>query len=372
MIALDLPQVFSVRVSVLTSIVVLGGCSRRDLPDGPPPEPPVSTTSTTPGPTEPTEPLLDAFVGSPCESDADCPYASAICLRSDEGFPGGTCSALCSTTCPDATGFPTTACADGSVLPPEAAFIDDGACLSRCDFGAFPFEGCRPGYGCVPAPRPTQPDVELYVCVPSETDALTPCLADLADRGVPFSPTYIADSSPSGHPELTCHVEEPVVVGSGYQGVDLIFHQGTHPGTVRGACNMAQALADTIDDVAGQGVVTLRHLGTVACRTIGSSSTLSRHAYGDAIDISGFDFGDGTRWTYEADWQHDTDQPTGEAAQWLYDTTYGWNEQALWSIILTPNYNLDHDNHVHADLTPDRDFIGFVGGPLIMTSPHGD
>ena len=30
---------------------------------------------------------------------------------------------------------------------------------------------------------------------------------------------------------------------------------------------------------------------------------------------------------------------------------------AVWNIVLTPNYNADHRNHFHVDLTPDADFI---------------
>jgi hypothetical protein len=29
----------------------------------------------------------------------------------------------------------------------------------------------------------------------------------------------------------------------------------------------------------------------------------------------------------------------------------------VWNIVLTPNYNADHRNHFHVDLTPDADFI---------------
>lgn len=360
------------RLWLLPTLAAWIACSTSRPPDGPPAEPPASTPTTPDDPTTgPTTPPPSAFIGSPCSTDADCPYADGICLTEGEGFPGGTCSALCASTCPDAFGYPTTACADPSVLPGEVRTLDDGACLSRCDFGVYPFEGCREGYGCIPSPRPTQPEVELYVCVPSATDALSPCLWELADRGVPFSPTLIADRSPPGHPNLTCHVEEPVVFGSGYEGVDLVFHQGSSPGTVSAGCEMAHALADTLEGVADDGVVVARHLGTVACRTIGDGSVLSQHASGNAIDLSGFDFGDGTAWTYEQHWDHDTDMPEGEAARWLYDTTYGWNEDEVWNVILTPNYNLAHDNHVHADLSPGRDFIGFVGS-IVMPNPHGD
>jgi hypothetical protein len=37
----------------------------------------------------------------------------------------------------------------------------------------------------------------------------------------------------------------------------------------------------------------------------------------------------------------------------------------VWNIVLTPNYNADHRNHFHVDLTPGSDFIERrVGDPI--------
>ena len=319
-----------------------------------------TTEPTTDPTTEPTEPL-EAFVGSPCEVDADCPYDGGRCLVDQDGFPGGSCSVACDAFCPDAVGFPTTFCVDGADLEVDAApdLGGDGVCMSRCDFGAYPFDGCREGYGCVELPRVSDEDTRAYTCVPGAS-ALSPCLEGLAARGVPFAPILLPDRVPEGAPDLTCHVEEPIVFYSGYRGVDLVFYEGSAPGTLRGACEMGHALADTIDDVEPRGVVTLRHLGSYVCRVIAGTSRLSRHAYGDALDISGFDFDDGSRLTLLEDWEHETTEFSTDGAAWLYDTAHGWHEDQIWSVILTPNYNLAHDNHFHVDLTPGSDFIGFA------------
>ena len=167
----------------------------------------------------------------------------------------------------------------------------------------------------------------------------------------------------------TCHVEEPVSFRPGYLGVDLVYYDGVDGSPASGACELAQALADTIEDVVDDGVVVLRHLGTYNCRTIAGTDTLSRHAFGDAIDIYGFDFEDGTAWTLVDNWEHDTTSFSTDAGAWLYDTSHGWHDQQLWNIILTPNYNDAHDNHFHVDMTPGSDFIGFTDGRYIGPSP---
>jgi len=57
---------------------------------------------------------VQTFIGSPCQVDADCTYEGGVCLT--EGFPMGSCSLPCDRLCPDLDGFPTTFCAQTSVL----------------------------------------------------------------------------------------------------------------------------------------------------------------------------------------------------------------------------------------------------------------
>jgi hypothetical protein len=351
-------------------------CTRAlDAPTFETPSTPVSSTDSTPTSTDPTStppPVGDdgptGFVGAPCDRDRDCPYEGGTCLRERDGFPRGTCSVACDQYCDDADGHPTTFCAEIGALPPAVGDLGDGACLSRCNFAIFPDTGCRPDYGCVETARANADDA-TYVCLPNERTTLPACLDDLVARGVPFEPTVLADAHPADDPSLTCHVEDPVRMFSGYAGVDLAYADGEDPESVVGACSLAHALADTLEDVAAEGVVRVRHLGTYNCRTIAGSTSLSRHGYGDAIDISGFDFEDGARWTLYDDWEHDATAFDTEAGEWLYDTAHRWHDDALWTIILTPDYNAAHDDHFHVDLTPGSDYIGFTGATFLGETP---
>lgn len=354
-------------------ILLILGCSTkldgdtRSAPTDTVP-PGATTPSSPPDPGDPpgTTPALEGYVGSPCATDADCPYEGGTCLRDDEGFPLGSCSAPCDQFCEDAAGFPTTFCAEIDALPSTVGRLGDGGCVSRCNFEYYPYAGCRDGYGCVEAFRANDSD-STWVCLPDVPSDLPSCLADLAGRGVPFEPTIMGgDVADNGE---ACVVEEPVSFRPGYLGVDVIYYDGADGSPVSGACTMAHALADTIEDVVDDGVTAVRHLGTYNCRTIAGTDTLSRHAYGDAIDIYGFDFADGDAWTLEGDWEHDTTSFATEAGAWLYDTSHGWYDQRLWNIILTPNYNSAHDNHFHVDMTPGSEFIGFGDGRTFGPSP---
>lgn len=343
--------------TVFLTLLLTAGCSTEIPGEGGPNDDTDDTQQTTEeeGVQIPIGPL--GFVGSPCESVADCPFTDAVCLSPSEGFPDGMCSVGCDQFCPDLDAHPTTFCVEDRALPADAPVLGDGACAARCDFEFFPTTGCRADYGCVAERRANETGTSKFVCMPNAETDLSECYFELAAMGVSFEPTLIADDSPSSHPSLTCHVQDPVRVKSPVYGVDLLYSNGNTPSAVTGSCEFAKSLALTAADVEAEGAVALRHLGTYNCRVISGTNRLSRHAYGDAIDISGFDFADGETYTLYDDWQHGTSNPDGAAAEFLYDAAYRWFGQNYWEIILTPNYNSAHDDHFHVDLTPNGDYI---------------
>lgn len=317
------------------------------------------------------EPTGGGWIGSPCGSADDCDYEDAVCIS---GAPDGMCSLACERYCPDRDGFPMTFCVDEASLPPEAGGFVEGACFSRCDYGFFPEMGCRDGYGCVRMPRANEPDTLHFACVwGRESDPLTECQRMLVTLGVPFEPTTHEPESPSTHPTLTCTIEDPVILHPPIHGVDLTSPWGETP-SMLAACSMAIALVRTVDDVAARGVTTIWHMGTYNCRVIAGTDRLSRHAYGDAIDFSGFTLEDGTHYTLVDHWEHDTDAPTTPGGAFLYEAAHRWFDEYVWNIILTPNYNAAHDDHFHVDLTPESHFLEFVptAGRYIGPAPYAD
>jgi len=224
----------------------------------------------------------------------------------------------------------------------------------------------------VVASRANDPGTEVFVCLPDRDSELATCYLDLADRGVAFEPTVMADAHPDTHPNLTCHVENPLWVFSPVFDVQLQNYSGTETPRVLAACNMAHALASTIEDVEPHGVDALLHMGTYNCRVIAGTSTLSRHAFADAIDIGGFHFTDTTLYTLYDNWEHDTTSPQTPGGIFLYEAAHRWFDGYIWNIILTPNYNADHDNHFHVDMTPTSHFLGFWDGRYIGPAPYAD
>jgi hypothetical protein len=105
--------------------------------------------------------FLRGFIGGPCDSPGDCAYEGGVCLTGEDGYPGGTCSAECETSCPDRAGPNAyTAC-----VPMEGGVR---RCLARCDYTLFE-NGCREGYTCEERSHPTGGSPRR-VCVPFSCD----------------------------------------------------------------------------------------------------------------------------------------------------------------------------------------------------------
>ena len=312
----------------------------------------------------------DGFIGSPCVSDDQCAFEGGVCLT--EGFPDGMCSKACDNICPDEDGHPTTFCVDSSVLP--SPDLTGGWCVSRCDLQVFPSMGCRDDYGCLIEERYEEPGTETFACIPGDESDLNDCHYSLADRGVAFEPTIRAAETPDERPDLVdaCSVEDPVWVLSPVFGVELKYYDGSATPRTLASCDMAHALADTIEDVVGEGVTSLLHIGTYNCRAIAGTSDLSQHSYADAIDIYGFEFDDGETWTLVDHWEHGTTSFSTDAARFLYEAAYRWYDDRIWNIILTPNYNAAHDNHFHVDLSAGSHYVGVTDGRYIGPALYVD
>jgi hypothetical protein len=127
-----------------------------------------------------------------------------------------------------------------------------------------------------------------------------------------------------------------------------------HPATM--SCFLAARLdafeRDVVPRLAaadlGQRVARIEHLGAYSCRSIsGRHDRLSEHAFGLAIDISGFRLADGSLVSVERDWWK-----PGRKRDFLRHLAR--SACGYFSVVLTPDSNRDHYNHMHFDIGPDR------------------
>jgi hypothetical protein len=184
--------------------------------------------------------------------------------------------------------------------------------------------------GSAPAPPP-----------PAPISSSEQCLRDLGARGVEY---HLAAMPAATAP---CEVETPVEVAS----TGLAWNR---PGLV--SCAMADVLdrftVEQVEPMArrylGTNVIRLDQIGAYSCRRIiGSAPGWSAHASGRAIDIAGFDLAGGGNVTVERDW-HDA----GARGAFLHAVALA--ACSYFNIVLTPESNQYHYNHMHLDIGPGK------------------
>jgi hypothetical protein len=177
---------------------------------------------------------------------------------------------------------------------------------------------------------------------PSPIESGAACLADLDAREVVYRPLDLDEPK-----DPRCHVSTPVRLSR--PAVPL-----NRPATM--SCFLADrldafergALQKLAMEDLGHRVVRVDHLGAYSCRaSTGRNHQLSEHAYGLAIDISGFRLSDGTSVGVERDWAQ-----SGPKSAFLHHVARA--ACGYFSVVLTPDSNSDHVNHFHFDLGPSR------------------
>ena len=168
------------------------------------------------------------------------------------------------------------------------------------------------------------------------------CFAELDARAVAYRPITMAEPK-----DPRCVIPTPVRVTA--IGVRL-----GRPAAM--SCFLAEKLDAfehgamqriAVDDL-GHRVVRIEHLGAYSCRADTSRhDRLSEHAYGLAIDISGFRLADGETVSVERDWSR-----PGPKRTFLHHVARA--ACGYFSVVLTPDSNADHFNHFHFDLGPYR------------------
>lgn len=307
------------------------------------------------------------WIGGACDSPASCDFDEAVCLSG--GFPDGMCSAACDGACPQRDG------------ENSASFCinagDAGQCVPRCDTSLYSYNGCRTGYQCQVRRQFGDDGISAPVCVPvgtppepqPEPEPEVPCLERLNQLGVTYRSWAYTTQYADG---LACTIDDPIYVASPINGIDYRYYTESAPGEVAVACELAVALHELGDVLREFGIVEVEHIGTFNCRKIAGTNYLSMHGLGLAFDFYGFVDESGADYVFERDWEHDTSNPGTAKGKLLYDLALRMFDERLFNIILTPNYNSAHDNHIHADLTPGALYIGAYYSPYDLGTDCGN
>ena len=135
-----------------------------------------------------------------------------------------------------------------------------------------------------------------------------------------------------------------VKAGSGRHCLDTGWGRAFLPGRRRAEAMEWQVVQPAALRHFNQPVRSISHFGSYSCRRIygRSHGHFSEHATADAIDISAFRLKDGRRISVVNDWKGE-----GKDAAFLHDVRDG--ACALFSTVLSPDYNAAHRDHFHLD-----------------------
>ncbi len=177
--------------------------------------------------------------------------------------------------------------------------------------------------------------------------------------------TYVAGPASPG-------VDDPITVTTPINGLAWRYVENAEPRPeLFGGCELIKSLAIAAPYLRRRDVVEVADIGVYNYRCIGGVGTppncpngISQHAYANAIDLAGFTTSNGNYASVLTDWVIDdnAEQTCAAAAepgadQFLHDVICELKGAGVWNIVLTPNYNADHRNHFHVDLSPGADTI---------------
>jgi hypothetical protein len=184
------------------------------------------------------------------------------------------------------------------------------------------------------------------------------CKQALTDRGISFAEAGQPMDTPDGLPNVVCTIQDPIRIDPVIAGV--AFHESSlsaAPTSMFTACANALAMVDAAELLAGMGVTDVVHYGIYNCRTISGTSTLSEHARANALDYAGFKLDTGAYYTVLDDWEPNNSNPTTPGGKMLHDFASTLFSDGIYTIILTPNFNDAHADHLHCDLTPGASYF---------------
>jgi hypothetical protein len=189
------------------------------------------------------------------------------------------------------------------------------------------------------------------------------CEAELRERGVPFV---------RGEP--TAGVSEPERLRGPMHGVFISTGapkaiQERSPSEIFD-CRLVLALDDFTALAAQRGVVRMMHLSAYRPKKANGCTAKYpglQHCAALAVDIARFELAGGGAWDVQKDFHGRigiaTCGPTAQPPAPTPASTALWGlvcdtaARGIFNVMLTPNYNAAHFNHLHVEITPDAEWM---------------
>jgi hypothetical protein len=193
----------------------------------------------------------------------------------------------------------------------------------------------------MPWGTPSSPDVAIE---PSDEDKV----AALSEAGVRYRLAPVAATTTKQG--VTCHMPDGVRVFRGGTGIRYAKPLHVNAGFALRLVAFEKIVQETAQTYLKQPVKRIEHLGTYVCRHVaGTAGTLSEHALGNAIDVSGFVLKNGVRVNVKRHYVKMGFTPKSPEEQFLRALVARLRSEQTFSVMLTPDWDKRHHNHLHLD-----------------------
>lgn len=166
------------------------------------------------------------------------------------------------------------------------------------------------------------------------------CLRALGSAGITYTPW----AAPSGR---SCRVDTPVR-SRGTARLSFAPPLETSCAVLAAWGDYERALADAARRILRTSIVQVRHFGSYSCRAMtGNGSRMSLHGRARAVDIAGFVTADGRSIVVRRDWH-------GRGSEGRFLRAAASAACRIFSVVLTPDTDGYHADHLHLDIGPWR------------------
>lgn len=213
--------------------------------------------------------------------------------------------------------------------------------------------GPEPSAPATPAPEPAV-DPGFDVTGISEYNLppapLPGCEDELTAAGATFKAAPLKMHWNGSH-EFLCGAKQVVL----YQKSPTKIRYSSSP---RVTCGVARALLrfeaivqEEAERLFSRKVVGITQMGTYNCRQIAAyAGWVSQHSFAHAIDIKRFKLKGGREISVQKHYGRGAEVPASKEGQFLRAVARRVVDEAVFTVVLTPNFDRAHHNHFHLDL----------------------
>lgn len=155
----------------------------------------------------------------------------------------------------------------------------------------------------------------------------------------------------NGSHEFLCGAKQVVLYQKGPAKIRYSSSPRVTCGVARALLRFEAIVQEEAERIFGRPVVSIEQMGTYNCRQIAAyAGWVSQHSFAHAIDIKRFRLKGGREISVQKHYGRGPDAPSHREGRFLRSVARRVVAEAVFTVVLTPNFDRAHHNHFHLDL----------------------